>query len=65
MTKKEFIERFELVKGEKNYFRNGRTTIERVVYHNRYGNTYIFLDGDLYSVNEENHSIGAGYSWCH
>ena len=65
MSKKDFIKSFELVKGNKNYFRNGRTIIERVVYSNKYGTKYIFLDGDLYGVNEENHTIGAGYSWYH
>ena len=63
MRKQDFIKKFELQKGNKNYFRDGRTIVERVVYYNKYGNKYIFLNGDLCGVNEENHTIEASYSW--
>lgn len=64
MSKKEFIKKFNLVKGERNYFWDGRTRIERIVYHNE-NSSYIFLNGDMYGVNEERHTIQAGYSWYH
>lgn len=64
MKKKDLIKKFDLVKGEKNYFWDGRTRIERVVYHNENG-SYIFLDGDMCRVNEEYHIIKSCYSWYH
>lgn len=64
MKKKDLIKKFNLVKGEKNYFWDGRTRIERIVYHNENG-SYIFLDGDMCGVNEEYHIIKASYSWYH
>ena len=63
MSKQDFIKKFELKKGNKNYFRDGRTIIERVVYYNKYGNkymtwkngniTYVDMDDDK-KENEEN-----------
>lgn len=65
MKKKDFIKRFDLKKVGKDYFRDGRVIIERVVYTNGNDRYYIFLNNDLYSVNINSHSIGAGYSWYH
>lgn len=65
MKKKDFIKRFNLKKVGKDYFRDGTAIIERVVYTNGDDRYYIFLNNDLYSVNINLHTIGAGYSWYH
>lgn len=65
MTKKEFIEKFELTKDKKMRIEDGRRTIERVLYVNPYGSHFCFYGNDLYYVKMcgDYGCLGAGYSW--
>lgn len=65
MKKKDFIKKFNLQKGEKNYFWNGRSRIERIVYYDKEQNAYIFFENDLCGVDIKTHYIKACYSWYH
>lgn len=76
MTKKEFIEKFNLTKTDiRGWFSDGRARKSRVLYANDSGNYYVFYGNDLYTFkpyspckcfkigNEIGGELGAGYSW--
>ena len=74
MTKKEFVEKFHLVKTiTKCSFNDGFSHKERTLYTDKYGRLFCFYNHDLYAVKpyEEYISgmewlgckLGAGYSW--
>ena len=78
MTRKEFIEKFNLTKTKtKCCFRDGRTRKERMLYKDNYGRLFTIYNNDLYVVNPYKHNdyvdgmenldcyLGAGYSWYH
>lgn len=78
MTKKEFIEKFNLTKTKtKCCFWDGLIGKVRTLYVNDNGNMFVFLNNDLHSVTPFKYNtyidgmeeikchLGAGYSWYH
>lgn len=78
MTKKEFVEKFNLTKtNTKALFNDGMAQKSRTIYVNQYGEMYVFYNNDLHIVRpwdsfpyvegakEVMCKLGAGYSWYH
>ena len=78
MTKKQFIEKFNLTKtNTKCNFADGMKSVTRTLYINEYGHLYVFYDNDLCAIKpytrtpyvegieEINGCLNGGYSWYH
>ena len=79
MTRKEFIEEFNLTKTKtKCYFYDGTTKKSRTLYiDNNYGKLFVFYGNDLHVIKPSKDTLyydgmeslsgylGAGYSWYH
>lgn len=62
MTKKEFIEKFKLIKTKtKCRFEDGRVYKERTLYKNEYGDLYVFYDNDLCGIKPYTYKHPNGY----
>lgn len=78
VTRKEFIEKFHLVKTKtKCCFHDGLTAKVRTLYIDKYGRLFVFCNNDLCSVTPFKYNtykegmeeikchLGAGYNWYH
>lgn len=78
MTKKQFIQRFHLIKtNTKCCFYDGTIQLCRTLYIDKKNNFYVFYNNDLHTVTlylpsayeddikEVDGKLGAGYSWYH
>ena len=76
MTRKEFVDKFNLTKANtKCYFHDGRDEKCRTLYIDKYGTLFVFYNNDLHTFNPYlpyedgmeaiDGKLGAGYSWYH